>query len=423
MLDRKVAPLSHKIEKINIPQAEKSILDNGIPVYFIKAGKQPVLRLELIFKAGTWFEQKKGASYFATKMLSEGTKSKTSAHISNEIEKFGAFLNLNASLDFAVITLECLAKHLERLLPLVNEIIYQSTFPEEEYVTLQNIRSQQIRVNNEKTSILASNKFRETLFGHEHPYGKDLSLADIEKLEIKDVTAFYEHYFKSPFEIVVAGLPEQNLLNALNTTFGQVALKRNDQLFTYAQNFKTGPTLIEKESSIQSSIRIGKRLFTKDHPDLIDMLVLNEILGGYFGSRLMKNIREDKGYTYGISSAVITLKHEGYFILGTDVNKENTANTLEEIYKEIAILQTTAVPTDELNTVKNFMVGSFLSEINTPFALADKFKAVHLNGMDYSYYSHYIQRINNITPNDIKTIANKYLDKSSFSEVVVGGYE
>lgn len=420
MLDRKVAPKFHQIEKINIPQAEKITLDNGIPVYFIKAGKQPVLRLELIFKAGTWFEQKNGASYFTVKMLSEGTKNKTSTQISNEIEKFGAYVDLSASLDFAVITLECLAKHLENLLPLLKEIIYQSIFPEDEYATLQNIKSQQLRVNNEKTSILASKKFRETIFGIEHPYGKELSLEDIQNLSIQDVTAFYEQHFKSFFEIVIAGLPEENFIDILNKTFGQVILKDTDQQPSYLPMAKNGPTLIKKETSIQSSIRIGKRLFTRDHPDLIDMLVLNEILGGYFGSRLMKNIREDKGYTYGISSTVVTLKQDGYFILGTDVNKENTSNTLEEIYKEIALLQQTEVPTDELNTVKNFMIGSFLSEINTPFALADKFKAIHLNGMGYNYYDQYIQRINNITPQEIKAVANQYFDKATFSEVVVG---
>src|SRR5690606_38831269 len=177
----------------------------------------------------------------------------------------------------------------------------------------------------------------------------------------------------------------------------------------------------EKPKNIQSSIRLGKKLFTKNHPDLIDMLILNEILGGYFGSRLMKNIREEKGYTYGISSSIITLKNEGFFIVGTDVNKENTQNTIDEIFKEIDILQSTNVPDEELETVKNYMVGSFLSDINTPFALADKFKAVHLNDMDLQFYKNFIERINTISAEDIKDIANKHLDAESLRTIVVGG--
>src|SRR5699024_753057 len=162
-------------------------------------------------------------------------------------------------------------------------------------------------------------------------------LKDIEDLSIRDVKKFYDQHFQNSFEIVLGGQPDQDTLTLLNKTFGQRPLKRTETLDTFPINPKVGPTLIEKKASIQSAVRLGKRLFKKDHPDMIDFLVLNEILGGYFGSRLMKNIREDKGFTYGISSAMITLKNEGYFILGTDVNKENTRQTLNEIYKEIKI--------------------------------------------------------------------------------------
>src|SRR5690606_8798304 len=165
------------------------------------------------------------------------------------------------------------------------------------------------------------------------------------------------------------------------------------------------------------------KLFTKEHPDFVKLLVVNEILGGYFGSRLMKNIREDKGYTYGISSAMVPLKNKGYFIIGTDVNKENTGNTLQEIYKEIETLQNSLVSEEELNTVRSFMVGSFLSEINTPFALADKFKGVHLYGLDYDFYDAYLHTVNNITSIEIQNLAHQYLQKDTFSEVVVGGLE
>lgn len=421
MLDRKIAPPFKTITSIVIPQARKSLLDNGIPFYHIEAGKQPVVRLELIFKAGTWYESAKGASYFAAKMLSEGTFHKSSAEISYEVEKFGAYLDINPTLDYAIITLECLSKHLKSLLPLLYEILYQPSFPEDELATLKNIRAQQTRLQNEKSSFLASKKFREAIFGSDHPYGKDLTLEDIEKLTQHDVKAFYDQYYKLPFEIIIAGLPETTFIEDINIVFGQASLGKETVAPTYTSQSIAGPILIEKEASIQSSIRLGKKLLAKDHPDYVKLLVLNEILGGYFGSRLMKNIREDKGYTYGISSALAPLKNDGFFIVGTDVNKENTSNTLQEIYKEIEILQTTLVPEDELNTVRSFMVGSFLSEINTPFALSDKFKGVHLYGLDYEFYNQYIQTINNITPKEIQELAQQYLQKETLMEVIVGG--
>lgn len=423
MLDRSIAPPSKQITNIDILRAKKASLDNGIPVYFIEAGKQPVTRIEFIFKAGAWYEKVKGASYFATKMLSEGTKTKSSTQISHEVERFGAFLDLNPTMDYAILTLECLSKHLNNLLPLLHEILYQPAFPEDELVTLKNIKAQQTRVQNEKSSILASKKFREAIFGNDHPYGKDLTLTDIEGLTQDDISSFYEQYYKRPFEIVIAGLPESDCIANLNKIFGQTTLQKEESVLPYNSKPTASPIIIEKQANLQSSIRLGKKLLTKEHPDYVKLLVLNEILGGYFGSRLMKNIREDKGYTYGISSAMIPLKNEGYFIVGTDVNKENTGNTLQEIYKEIKTLQNSLVPEEELNTVRSFMVGSFLSEINTPFALADKFKGVHLYGLDYDFYDAYLHTVNNITSIEIQNLAHQYLQKDTFSEVVVGGLE
>ncbi len=421
MLDRKIAPPFKRVANIAIPQAKRTCLDNGIPLYYIEAGKQPVVRLEFIFKAGAWYEDNKGASYFAAKMLSEGTQQKSSAQISYEVEKFGAYLELNPTLDYSIVTLECLSKHLNNLLPLLHEILRQPTFPEDELVTLKNIKAQQTRVQNEKSSFLASKKFREAIFGEAHPYGKDLSLEDIDKLTRDDVRSFYDQYYTLPFEVLISGLPNSGFIADINKIFGQTVLQKAAADPTYISHPISSPTIIEKEANLQSSIRVGKKLLTKDQPDYVKLLIVNEILGGYFGSRLMKNIREDKGYTYGISSALVPLRNDGYFIIGTDVNKENTRNTLQEIYKEIEVLQTTLISDDELNTVRSFMIGSFLSEINTPFALSDKFKGVHLYGLGYDFYDSYLQTVNNITSTEIRDLAQQYLQRDTFSEVIVGG--
>lgn len=423
MLDRKIAPPFKRVANIAIPQAKRTCLDNGIPLYYIEAGKQPVVRLEFIFKAGAWYEDNKGASYFAAKMLSEGTQQKSSAQISYEVEKFGAYLELNPTLDYSIVTLECLSKHLNNLLPLLHEILRQPTFPEDELVTLKNIKAQQTRVQNEKSSFLASKKFREAIFGEAHPYGKDLSLEDIDKLTRDDVRSFYDQYYTLPFEVLISGLPNSGFIADINKIFGQTVLQKAAADPTYISHPISSPTIIEKEANLQSSIRVGKKLLTKDQPDYVKLLIVNEILGGYFGSRLMKNIREDKGYTYGISSALVPLRNDGYFIIGTDVNKENTRNTLQEIYKEIEVLQTTLISDDELNTVRSFMIGSFLSEINTPFALSDKFKGVHLYGLGYDFYDSYLQTVNNITSTEIRDLAQQYLQRDTFSEVIVGGFK
>jgi predicted Zn-dependent peptidase len=148
--------------------------------------------------------------------------------------------------------------------------------------------------------------------------------------------------------------------------------------------------------------------------------VLVEILGGYFGSRLMKNIREEKGYTYGISSSLVSLTESGYLVIGTDVNVDNTQNTIDEVYKEIARLQTEPVSEDELNQVKNYLVGSFQSSLNSPFALCDKYKNIYFNTLQPDFYQQYIHTLLNTDSNSIQQLANQYFKLDSFTEIVAG---
>ena len=246
MLDRKTPPSFRRIERIDIPGAEKSVLDNGIPVYSITSGKQPVVRLEVIFRAGSWHERNVGASYFATKMLAEGTTNKTSSAISNEVDKYGAFIDLSASLDYAVITLECLSKHLESLLPLLYEIIYDSTFPGEEFENIKHIKAQQLRINNEKNNIIASKKFREALFGSAHPYGKELSEENIKNLKVTDVQSFYRDTFFQDFSIVLSGQPSTRYLELINKTFGGRRISTNTDKLFFPVNTLNGPVVVEK---------------------------------------------------------------------------------------------------------------------------------------------------------------------------------
>jgi zinc protease len=179
--------------------------------------------------------------------------------------------------------------------------------------------------------------------------------------------------------------------------------------------------LIEKEGAMQSSIRMGKQLITRKHPDFFTMMLLNEILGGYFGSRLMKNIREEKGLTYGISSNLALFGQAGYFVIGTDVKREFTQQTIDEIHKEIKILQTELVTENELETVKNYMVGSFAGSLNTPFDITDRYKVIFSENLPLDFYQNYIPNIQQISNVMLLEAANKYLDVDSLFEIVVGG--
>jgi predicted Zn-dependent peptidase len=424
VLDRTQSPDFQTIQEIRLPQVQTFNLDNGIPLHLIAVPQQPVLRIECIFEAGTWYEQSPGTSFFAFKMLAEGTTSRSSAQISESFDRFGAFLELNSGPDRASIVVYCLTKFLPNVLPVLRELLTEPTFPEKELDDLRNITLQNLRVNYEKNAYLGGVLFREKLFGPNHPYGRSQRPEVIEQLTRERVVEFYERVIRErPFQVLLAGAASENEVIMINRELGQrpVLMDTLPIVGTESNVADSLPTLLEKPESIQSSIRLGRRLFTRSHPDFFKMLVTNEVLGGYFGSRLMKNIREEKGFTYGISSNMPSFRRDGYFLIGTDVNKENTQQTLDEIHKEIRILQHESVPQDELETVKNFMAGEFVGSLNTPFEIADRYKVVLLDGMSADFLTTYIERLRAVTSDDISAIAKQYLAESSLQEVVVGG--
>jgi zinc protease len=426
-LDRTIAPSYRIIRSIHLPAAETLRLDNGIPLHVINIGEQPVVRLECLFEAGSWYEITPGASYFAIKMLSEGTLTRSSAGISEAFDYVGAFTEMTHSADRSGLVVYCLARFLPEVLPLVQELIASATFPKKEWEDLRNITLQNLRVNQEKTAYLATRHLRAHLFGPQHPYGRSQSEEQITNLSRETAQAHYEQHIRSShYRIILSGQVGAAEIGLVNQYLGQIqpltpAAEAGKVTTAPLPAEGAGTLLIEKTDSLQSSIRLGKRLITRQHPDYFRLLVTNEILGGYFGSRLMKNIREEKGLTYGISSSVATLRHDGYFTIGTDVKKEFTQQTLDEIRKEIGILQEQPVPDDELQNVKNFMAGEFAGSLNTAFEVADRQKILLLDGLPADFFQRYIDQIHATTATDIQEMANRYLQVDSLTEVVVGG--
>ncbi|MFL5728945.1 MAG: M16 family metallopeptidase [Cytophagaceae bacterium] len=423
-LDRSVAPPSKALEHFEVTQASTRLLDNGIPFHTIISGTQPVIRLEIIFNAGNWYEDKQGVAFLSSKMISGGSTEFSAKEIEEKIALFGAFMELNPGPDRSSFTIYTLSRHLPSLLPLIVNIISEPIFPDQELDNLKNITIQNLKVNLNKTSHLANVRFKEMIFGKQHPYGASLQEESLLKVSKEELSSFHKKYFSfNNCDIILAGNGSENFFSLINNALGKSKWNTSADKPEKAKKVQGSPLKndkVLKEGALQSSIRMGSRLFTISHPDYFKTFILVEILGGYFGSRLMKNIREDKGYTYGINASLICLKHEGYLTIGTDVKKEFTENTLSEINKEIEILRTVSVGAEELEVVKNYLLGTFLSSLNTPFSLADKFKTVYFNNLDYSFYDHYISNIKSITPEELKSTANKYLVPGSLVEVVAG---
>ncbi len=425
MINRAIAPEFKLIEKVDVEQAQKIILNNGIEVYTLNSGSQELSRVEFIFKAGMYQQPKALVASCTNALIECGTKKFTANQISDGIDFFGSFLELNVGQDFTSITLYSLNKYLKDSLVFIEEIIKNPIFPQDEFSILINNKKQKHQINSQKVNVLARRKFNELLFGSTHPYGINVNDEDFGSLTVQDLVAFFNEFYASAnCTIVASGLLPNNISDILNLFFGNEKWgnknKINFKQIVQPQQTSNTINFVEKPDAIQNAIKIGRILFNKTHPDYFKFQVLSTVLGGYFGSRLMANIREDKGYTYGIGCGISNFVTTGYFAISTEVGSDVCKNALKEIYKEIEILQTDLIDKQELETVRNYILGQFLRSVDGPFSLADKFKGIWEFGLSYDYYQNYFKAVQEITVSEIRDLANNYLKKSDLIECVVG---
>lgn len=421
MLDRRTPPQIKKVEKIDFLQPEKRKLRNGVEVLGFNTGSQEVVQIELVFSAGSKFSSKEILAQFTSKMIGEASTKFKPGQIMDQIDFYGAFLESSSGKEITNVSLFTLVKQMDEVLPVFAEAILNAQFPEKELKTYLARGKQKFTIENEKVGFRCRNLFSEILFKG-HPYSGLITENLYDEIEASDLVEFYRDNFqKGEFFIVVAGNYPDTLYDKLDTYFGNLGGTPPEYKLQELTSSKANAVYEEKEGAIQSGIRIGKIIdveFGSD--DYFKLKVLNTVLGGYFGSRLMSNIREDKGYTYGIGSSVSSLKEAIFFVISTEVGAEVTNQALEEIYKEIRQLRNELILENELEMVKNYMLGSLLKGSDGPFLMAEKFKSVYLRNSDLSYYDRYIHLINSVNAVELKEIANKYLMENSFLEVVVG---
>lgn len=424
VIDRKIIPAFKTIDKIEMIHASEKRLRNNIPVYAINAGSQDIIKIEFLFSAGMYQQQMPLQATTVNSMLEEGTSKMNAAQIADAVDFYGAFLEVGVEQDNASVILYTLNKHLKATLPVVEQIIKDAVFPQEELeIHLQN-KKQKFLVNNQKVATIARKRFSELIFGEQHPYGRDVKDQDFEKIKREHLISFYNSQYRSNnCRIILAGKVNDDVYTSLDDLFG--GTDWNGQTLHKEKTVEIISTsdkeqVVYKEDALQSAIRIGKIMFNKTHRDYHPMQVLNTVYGGYFGSRLMSNIREDKGYTYGIGSGMVSLKHGGYFFISTEVGVDVCSKALDEIYAEMDRLRKERVGAEELDLVRNYMLGTFMRNVDGPFALADRFKGLLEYGLGYDYFDKYIATVRSISASQLMELANKYFDRASMIELVAG---
>ena len=423
-MNRQQAPTFELIDHINIIRAKKNELDNKTPVYTINAGTEDIVKIEFLYEAGIWYQNKSLVASCTNSMLEEGTRKYTSMQIAEKIDFYGAHIELQIGYKYATLSLYCINKYFKQTIEIVSDILHKPIFPEKELSILLKNKKHNYIINEEVAEKVAGYKFSEALYGKEHPYGKYAKLPDYDKLKVTELKKFFENYYTTDnCKIIISGKINNDHITSINKFFGNRTTHKKK--FLQKNNTSINPNkdkriFIERPDAVQSAIRVGKVLFNKLNPDFSRMTIVNIILGGYFGSRLMKNIREEKGYTYGIGSALVSLEESGYFTIASEVKKEVYLKVIDEIYIEINKLKRDLVSSEELSRVKNYIMGQMLKGFDGPFALASVLKNLLVYNLEYEYYDNYIKTIKNITAEEIRELTNKYLNINDFYEIIVG---
>lgn len=424
-MNRKLQPHIQTLKDLNILSPVRTILPNGIPLSIINAGEQEVVRIDILFAGGRWQQSQKLQALFTNRMLREGTQKYTSAAIAEKLDYYGSWLELSSSSEYAYITIYSLNKYIAETLLVVESMVKEAIFPEQELHTILDTNIQQFLVNSSKVDFLAQRRLLQAVYGTQHPCGQIVSEEDYRKISPEILRSFFEQYYHSQnCAIFLSGRITEKIIQQITDCFGsrfgcEHSLKQEIKEFCITPASEKR-IFIERADALQSSVKLGCTTISRKHADYLKMRVLMTLFGGYFGSRLMSNIREEKGYTYGISAGIALYPDSGLLLISAETANEYVNPLIQEVYHEIDRLQQELVTEKELTMVRNYMLGEMCRNYESPFSLSDAWILIATSQQSDDYLSRSLQAINEITPEEIQNLAQKYLCKENLKEVVAG---
>ena len=408
---------------IEVPQAVRHIAPNGTPIYAINCPEYEVVRVSFVFHAGTITQRHPFTASATANMLAEGSENMTSQQIAERLDYYGSYFDINIDRDYSYITFCTLSKFFAQTAEVIEEVILRPTFPDREVSIYSAKRRQQLTIERRKVETIARENFAQAIFGKSHPYGISYPESAYDTLCREDINEHYQRRYTAENCIVIcSGSISEDVLKRITDITAQIHNSAEKDEIAFPPFDTKHEVLVQHDGAVQSSIRMGRLLFTRAHEDFIPMQVLSTTLGGYFGSRLMQNLRERNGFTYGVFSAMVNFQNTGYLAIATQVGTDVTEQALEQIAIEIDTLRNELVSEQELSLVKNIMAGEMMRILDGPFGIADVTTENILCGFDNSHIADNLSRIRTTTPEEIRALAQKYLDPNDIVTVVAGDF-
>jgi predicted Zn-dependent peptidase len=408
------------------PKRTKARLSNGLEVILAEAHSIPKFHGELFFRSGNAAvaDRAPGLAEMTATVVRTGTAKRASRQIEEDLRRIGADLSSSAGSDTSAISFAGLSEFAEPLLGMVNELAREAAFPEAEFERERRQKLEEVKLERTQPGFLASERLRKVLFGA-HPYAQvSPSEAEVAAYKREDLQKVYRDSYtpENGLLLLVGDFDAQTMMKSVERVFGAWTGKKPESK-TYgvpAQPRGRSVYLVHVPGAVQAQIYAGCHAITRKHPDWVKLGLTNSLYGGAFNSRLVMNIREDKGYTYSPRSSVHALRQRGYFSVSAAVRNDVVAASLTEIFYEMDKLRSVPVPAPELADAQNYLSGVFSMGLATQDGLLSQFSTVALNELPDDYLETYRQKVRALTPEDLLTTARKYLDSANTQIVVVG---
>ncbi|MBK7447713.1 MAG: insulinase family protein [Ignavibacteria bacterium] len=419
ILDRSKPPKSGKPKDVNFPKFFETKSSNGITALVIQDKRLPLVTSRFVFKSGAYLdhfmgESKCGLGSLTSEILTKGTESRNASMIAEEIDFLGAGLTSGCSYDATFVSSYSLKKYFDEVFDIMTDVILNPAFHEEELERSSDQRMNSLLSMIDDGDYLADKIFnRHVYWDSPYSYPIEGERASLKNITTGDLRNFYKKVF-SPENLIVAfvgDISPDEALQKLENNFSEWNnnYTKADEIILPEFNKTPRVFLTDKKGAVQSSLKIGHLGIKRNNPDFITLSVMNTMLGGYFTSRINKNLREVNGYTYGARSVFSCYRYSGDFSVTTEVKTDITSETNKEILKELNEIKNKFVGKEELQNVKNYISGNFPMQLETPNDIASKAISLKLHGLEDDYYNTYIRKVNEITKEDIKEVAEKYL--------------
>ena len=403
-----------------VPHSTLHTCANGTRLYTMHNSKQGVLRVSFVFRAGTSWQSVPFSASATINTLSEGTERFSALEIAERLDFVGSYFDANIDRDWAVLTYCSLSKFAAETFEIAEQVVLHPTFPEREIEVYCTKRKEQLIVQRSKPDHLSRELFGQTLFGADHPYGITSPAEAYDSLCRGDVEEFYHTHYtaESCFAVLCGDITDEHIARTM-AILEQLPHGTTNERIIPAPAPKPFATL-HVEGAVQSCLKIGTPLFPRTNPDFVPMQMVATALGGYFGSRLMQNLRERHGYTYGAYSAMINLDQSGYFVMSADVASDYTEAATQEIMAEVERFCTKPMDDRELQMVKNIIFGDVMRIFDGPFGVADVTIENIQNGTDNGYTERLLKQVANAQATHLQEVASKYLIPSRLTTTIVG---